>query len=76
MATVIQQESDLPERVARAVASHMGPWYSGPEPDLESPLEDLLHTADMIASTANITPKVPTPVPKELEEIGVEGQEQ
>jgi hypothetical protein len=53
MASLIRQESDLPEAVTRAVASHMGPWYDGPEPTTN--LQTLVHRADMIASTKNIT---------------------
>jgi putative nucleotidyltransferase with HDIG domain len=60
----------LPSGVVEAIRSHMGAWYDGPEPS--SPLEDLVHNADMVASTATITPKAPAPLPEELEEIGVE----
>ncbi|MFB6281053.1 MAG: HD domain-containing protein [Haloferacaceae archaeon] len=70
MAAVVR-ESPLPDRVADAVGAHMGPWYDGPEP--ETPLADLVHAADMVASTATITPKVHGPVPEELAAIGVEG---
>lgn len=52
-AQLIRDESDLPEKVADGVAAHMGPWYSGPEP--ETPLQQLVHTADMAASTKNGT---------------------
>lgn len=69
MARVVR-ESPLDDRVADAVAGHMGPWYDGPEP--ETPLEDLVHTADMVASTATITPAVQGPLPEELEGIGLE----
>ena len=65
MAQVIR-ESGLPETVADAVAAHMGPWYDGPEP--ESPLDELVHNADMLASTENATLAVPGPVPEELHE--------
>jgi putative nucleotidyltransferase with HDIG domain len=71
MARRIRETSALPERLANAVAAHMGPWYDGPKPG--NGLEDLLHNADMVASTATITPKVHAPVPEELVEIGVEG---
>lgn len=70
MAEAIAEESDLPDAVADAVRTHMGPWYDDNEPD--GPLQDLLHTADMMASTANATLKVPGPVPEELADLGVE----
>jgi len=63
----------LPDPVSDAIAAHMGPsdWgYDGPEPS--SPVEELVHTADMLASTPNIEPKVPTPVPEELASKGAE----
>ena len=69
MADVVR-DSPLGGRVADAIGSHMGPWYDGPEP--ETPLADLIHTADMVASTATITPKVYGPVPEELAAVGVE----
>lgn len=47
------ESSDLDDRVANAVASHMGPWYEGPEP--QTALEKLVHTADMVGSTKNGT---------------------
>lgn len=53
MAAIIRDETSLDERVADAVASHMGAWYEGPEP--ETPLEQLVHQADMLASTKNAT---------------------
>lgn len=64
MARVIREESDLDERVADAVAAHMGPWYDGPAPS--APLDHLVHNADMVASTATISPAVPGPLPEEL----------
>lgn len=70
MAQAIAHESDLPEEVEDAVASHMGAWYDGPEP--ETPLQQLVHDADMLASSPNVTPKVPAPIPEELEEMGLE----
>ncbi|WP_312908477.1 HDIG domain-containing metalloprotein [Natronosalvus caseinilyticus] len=63
-------ESDLDDAVADAIASHMGAWYDGPYPSND--LEDLVHTADMVASTASITPKVQGPIPEELEHCGLE----
>jgi len=49
----ISEETDLDGRVAEAVGAHMGPWYEGPEP--ETPLQQLVHQADMAASTKNGT---------------------
>lgn len=49
----IRRQTDLPDQVADAVASHMGCWYEGPEP--ETPLQQLVHMADMAASTKNGT---------------------
>lgn len=63
MAAVIE-DSPLPNAVADAVRSHMGSWYDGPAPDSE--LADLVHTADMIASTETITPAIAAPIPEEL----------
>lgn len=57
---------DGPELVARAVECHMGAWYDGPEPD--SPLCELVHNADMLASTANATLALPGPIPEELQQ--------
>ena len=60
----------LDDRVADAVESHMGPWYDGPKP--ETHLDQLVHTADMVASTESITPAVQGPIPEELEHCGLE----
>lgn len=49
----LEHNSELPRQVVRAVKTHNGPWYDGPEPD--SPLEQLVHQADMMASTKNVT---------------------
>lgn len=49
----LEHNSDLPREVVRAVKTHNGPWYDGPEPN--SPLEQLVHQADMVASTKNVT---------------------
>lgn len=70
MAEVIREESDLPEAVASAVETHMGPWYDGPEPT--TPVERLVHDADMVASNASITAKVPGPIPEEFAHLDVE----
>jgi len=71
MADVIrghEEAEKLPDAVPQAVAEHMGSWYDGPEPS--SPLAELVHNADMMASTANCTLGVPGPVPQELRKIG------
>jgi len=70
MARVVRETSALPWRVASAVESHMGPWYDGPEP--EAPLPRLVHDADMVASTATITPAVQGPLPEELQGLGLD----
>ncbi|WP_090312443.1 HD domain-containing protein [Natronorubrum texcoconense] len=69
MARVIR-ESPLDDRVADAVESHMGAWYADTQP--ETPLDQLVHTADMVASTASITPGVQGPIPEELEHCELE----
>lgn len=69
MADVVRGH-DFPDSVAHAVAEHMGPWYDGPEPS--SPLSELVHNADMIASTANATLKIPGPIPEELGDLELE----
>lgn len=69
MADVVH-DSPLDDRVADAIASHMGPWYDGPDP--KTPLDHLVHTADMIASTSSITPAVQAPIPDELEHCELE----
>jgi predicted hydrolase (HD superfamily) len=69
MGEVIRR-SDLPDEIAVAVDEHMGAWYDGPEPS--NPLSELVHAADMLASTENATLAVPGPVPTELAALGVE----
>lgn len=69
MARVIEDDSELPAPIASAVAAHMGPWYDGPVPT--TALQKLVHNADMVASTQNVTPKLPAPVPDELQDAGV-----
>jgi len=62
-AKLVRDETDLPDQVADAIATHMGPWYDGPEP--ETPLQQLVHQADMAASTKNGTfgiYEVPLPI--------------
>jgi hypothetical protein len=49
----LDHNSDVPYNAVRAVKTHNGPWYDGPKP--EEPLEQLVHMADMMASTKNVT---------------------
>lgn len=65
-AELIREESILDDRVADAVATHMGPWYDGPDP--ETPLQQLVHQADMAASTKNGTFGIYQP-PNEIREL-------
>lgn len=55
MARFIRSETELDDRVSDAVATHMGPFdrYEGPAP--VTPLQDLVHLADMAGSTKNGT---------------------
>ncbi|WP_337653216.1 HD domain-containing protein [Halomontanus rarus] len=69
MAEVVA-ESALDDAIAAAIGTHMGCWYDGPEP--ESNLDQLVHTADMVASTESITPGIQGPIPDELAELGLE----
>lgn len=69
MAEHIREHSELPAEVADAVESHMGPWYDGPSP--ETALEQLVHTADMLASTATISPAIQGPTPEELADLDI-----
>jgi len=68
MGGVVRQESDLDDTIARAIESHMGAWYAGPEPT--STLEELVHVADMVASDDNAAIALPGPVPEELVKQG------
>jgi len=52
-AQFVRDETDLPELVASVIETHMGPWYDGPEPG--ETLEEVVHMADMSASTENTT---------------------
>lgn len=54
-AELVREHSALDERVADAIASHMGPFdkYEGPLPETE--LQRLVHMSDMAASTKNGT---------------------
>lgn len=70
MATVFE-ERDLPAPVVNAVETHMGPWYDGPEP--KTPLAELVHNADMLASTGNATLAIPSPIPEELQKYDLSG---
>lgn len=69
MAKVVERDSNLPNEVAGAIHSHMGPWYDGAEP--MTPVEKLVHDADMIASTENVSVGIPKPIPEELKELNV-----
>jgi hypothetical protein len=60
------EEQDFGTQIVDAVASHMGAWYAGPEP--ETPLERLVHHCDMVASARHVTPAVYDP-PSELLEV-------
>ena len=73
MGGVVRQETELGEAVARAIESHMGPWYEGPDPS--STLDELVHVADMVASDDNAEISLPAPVPEELEAHGYGGVE-
>lgn len=70
MGRVVREESELPDIVAAAVDEHMGAWYDGPEP--ASPLSEMVHSADMLASTSNATLAIPGPIPNELEFLELE----
>ncbi|WP_435347666.1 HD domain-containing protein [Haloarchaeobius sp. HRN-SO-5] len=52
-AQLVRDHSGLDDRVSDAIAAHMGPWYEGPSPS--TPLEHLVHAADMAASSKNGT---------------------
>lgn len=56
---------ELGELVAQAIEQHMGPWGTGPVPN--SVLNELVHTADMIASRKGYDIAIYEPVPEELE---------
>ncbi|MEZ3118199.1 HD domain-containing protein [Halobaculum sp. MBLA0147] len=60
------RERGFPEPVVDAVASHMGPWYDGPDPS--TPLEQVVHQADMMGSRRHVTPAVYR-APEELVEV-------
>jgi predicted hydrolase (HD superfamily) len=66
MASIVREDTSLDARVGDAVASHMGPWYDGPEP--ETPLDQLVHQADMMAATKNATVGV-YEKPREITEL-------
>lgn len=52
----LEMNTGLPKATVRAVKTHNGPYYSGPAPEYaESPIEMLVHMADLAASTKNIT---------------------
>lgn len=50
-ADVAQNIGELPDDVVRLIATHMGPWGKGPNPD--DPTQLLLHTADKSAARKN-----------------------
>ena len=52
----VLQRRGFPPGVADAVASHMGAWYQGPSPS--TPLQHIVHEADMLASARHVTPAV------------------
>lgn len=52
-ATWVRTNTELPSVVPAAIESHMGPWGEGPEP--QTALQEVVHRADMTASTANVT---------------------
>lgn len=66
----VVRDTKLPDPIADAVAEHMGAWYDGPEP--ESAVGELVHNADMMASTANATLAIPGPIPDELQQYDLE----
>lgn len=70
MADYLTATADVPKRVVDAVASHMGPWYDGPAP--VHPVSRLVHDADMIASSAAVTPAIQGPLPRELADLDVD----
>jgi hypothetical protein len=71
MARTVRQGLADSGQIADAVASHMGPWYEGPEPT--TPLQEIVHTADMLAADDNISMAIQSPVPEELGAVGYEG---
>jgi phosphatidylethanolamine-binding protein (PEBP) family uncharacterized protein len=70
MASVIRQDSELPDAVANAVARHMGPSYDGPVPGFGD-VSDLVHMADYTASRSNFEVSLSLPVPDELQALDV-----
>lgn len=59
MAKCLRSETNLDRRALGAISSHMGPWYDGPVP--ETALENIVHMADVAASTKNATYSVYKP---------------
>lgn len=53
MADIVYDRTDLPDLVAGAIHAHMGGWYEGNHPSTD--LHDVVHAADMVASTKNGT---------------------
>ena len=62
MGELIRDETSLDSRVAHVVASHMGPWYEGPQP--KTALQQAVHQADMVAASKNITAGIYKTPPK------------
>jgi 23S rRNA maturation-related 3'-5' exoribonuclease YhaM len=58
----LKTNSELPNDVLGCIDSHNGPWGEGKEPETE--LEQLHHTADMIASDRNGYFKILEPHPR------------
>jgi len=65
-AEYLEKHTDLPDAVIECIDSHNGPWFEGSSPD--SPLEQLHHEADMIASEPGVFVQLDT-VPAELDEV-------
>lgn len=49
----LRHNTDVPEEVVDCVEAHNGAWYDGTAPSSE--LQQLVHMADMVASTKNVT---------------------
>ena len=66
-AAYIRQYTDLPDKVARLVNIHNGPWHVGPTPETQH--EWLFHQCDMIASRRKNNMAVNGPATEELHEV-------
>jgi len=58
-ATVLSEETDLPQKTIDAVDEHNGPWYAGDAPS--SHVSQIVHVADMTASDVNVDVAVKDP---------------